>query len=306
MSVIKKTARNFDLLIGADPEFFLRDKRTKQIVSAHDIGKGTKREPFQLEHGAMQVDGTAIEFNINPCTSSNQFTSRIESVLKQIQDFVGPNYEFVFSPSVKYDQEYFDKVIPATAKELGCNPDHDAYRSGALNDPPKSVGTMRTGAGHIHFGWGTDLDRYAPNHIEDCCLLAQVLDALFEPIEKLWDKDEDRRQMYGKPGCFRPTSYGMEYRSLSNAWLAGGANLYYNIFNICSYGFWCAANGLTKADVNRRINAARSRAGINIAGPIGNQDSFRFAYGGLEAVPHESKNAFGGVAYKAMTYPFKW
>lgn len=257
MSVKKvSAAKNFDLLIGADPEFFLRDKKSGRIVSAHDIGKGTKQNPHRLVGGAMQIDGTAIEFNVDPSSSSVVFANRIGSVLEQIQGIVGPNYEFVFSPSVFYDQEYFDKVIPDSAKELGCNPDHDAYREGALNDPPKSVGTMRTGAGHLHFGWGTNFDKYDPDHIEDCCLLAQILDALFAPIEKFWDTDNDRRKMYGKPGCFRPTSYGMEYRSLSNAWLNGGRPLWINIFEVAAYGFRCAANGLQKTEIEAHIKAA--------------------------------------------------
>ena len=34
-----------------------------------------------------------------------------------------------------------------------------------------------------------------------------------------YDDDVRRRSMYGKAGCYRPKSYGVEYRTLSYAWL---------------------------------------------------------------------------------------
>ena len=36
----------------------------------------------------------------------------------------------------------------------------------------------------------------------------------------IWDRDTKRRSLYGDFGAFRPKPYGLEYRVLSNAWLA--------------------------------------------------------------------------------------
>ena len=36
---------------------------------------------------------------------------------------------------------------------------------------------------------------------------------------QMWDGDHKRRQMYGAAGAFRPKTYGMEYRTLSNKWI---------------------------------------------------------------------------------------
>lgn len=224
--------------VGADPEFFLKDARNRNI-SAHGIVPGNKREPFKLKKGAIQLDGTAVEFNIAPATTQVEFEKNIRSVLGEVRDMVPKQYRFNFSPSVKYTPMYFKK-IPEGCKELGCDPDFDAYTYGKPNERPDNKTTMRTGAGHLHIGWDADarIDVTDRSHVLDCCLLAKNLDAIFSMIEKNWDTDTERRKMYGKLGAFRPKPYGMEYRSLSNAWVKY-PKLWPFLFNICKsvYGY---------------------------------------------------------------------
>lgn len=218
--------------IGADPEFFLKKRGTSQYVSAHGIVPGTKEHPHKLKGGAVQLDGTAVEFNIDPASTKKEFSENIKTVLAEIRKIVPDKYDFEFKPAVKFAPRYFEKRVPESAKELGCNPDFDAYRFGAPNNPPDNKTTMRTGAGHIHIGFCKNADVKDRDHIIDCSLLAKRLDRVFRPIEKNWDKDTLRRSMYGKLGCFRPKPYGMEYRSLSNAWL-NYPKLWPFLFEVC-------------------------------------------------------------------------
>ena len=207
--------------IGADPELFIRDTKTGNFVSAHTLLPGTKIEPFKVPMGAIQVDGTAAEFNIDPATDANHFLTNISTVISQLQARIsGTGLELVYDPTATYDPVYFAQ-LPDHVKELGCNPDFNAWTGRVNPSPDSETGTMRTAAGHIHIGWidKGDIDPHDPAHFEDCCAVTKQLDYYLGLYSLLWDRDPKRRSLYGKAGAFRPKPYGVEYRVLSNAWL---------------------------------------------------------------------------------------
>lgn len=206
------------LLIGADPELFIRDKSTKQIISAHNLLPGTKWEPHKVNQGAIQVDGVAAEFNIDPCQNLENWTFNISSVMQTLQKTLGDKYELVSEPTNTFAWDYF-KTLPENVRELGCNPDFNAW-TGRVNERPDGGSTtMRTCAGHIHIGWGKNMDSQDETHFEDCRVIARNLDYWLGLYSLQWDINTDRRKLYGKAGSFRPKPYGMEYRPLSNVWL---------------------------------------------------------------------------------------
>ena len=205
------------ILIGADPELFLRDKTTGKFISAHDRMPGTKLQPHPVANGAVQVDGVAAEFNIDPAASPQQFIENINSVMKSLQGFVGSNIELCSEPVAEFTDEYF-RSLPEHVRELGCNPDWNAW-TGQVNDKPDSTLPFRTGAGHIHVGFGKGLDPTSSIHKDDCAIIARQLDYYLGMFSLMWDNDSKRRLLYGCAGSFRPKSYGMEYRPLSNVWL---------------------------------------------------------------------------------------
>lgn len=203
-------------LIGADPEVFVQDPITKMFVSAFNLVPGDKANPFKVPLGAVQVDGMALEFNIDPAATRDEFVRNITGVYHELQQMV-PHYNLVATPVAHFNQEYFDQCDPSS-KILGCDPDYNAY-TGRPNSPPQGNKPMRTAAGHIHIGWTQDEDPFDPLHFADCIAVVKQLDAALGLQSLSFDPDSTRRSMYGKAGAFRPKSYGVEYRVLSNVWL---------------------------------------------------------------------------------------
>lgn len=206
------------ILLGCDPELFCRNIKTGEFVSAHTLMPGTKTVPHKVNQGAIQVDGVAAEFNIDPAANQAGFTSNITAVMGQLQGFIGKDYELVSDPAVTFPDSYF-KSLPEEVRELGCNPDFNAW-TGQVNDKPDGAATnMRTAAGHIHIGWTDNQDPTDSTHFDDCRIVARNLDYFLGLYSLMWDGDTNRRKLYGKAGSFRPKPYGVEYRPLSNVWL---------------------------------------------------------------------------------------
>lgn len=210
-----------EVTVGADPEFFLHNGI--KLVSAHDKVPGTKKEPFALKDGVcIQADGTAVEFNIRPAKTGEEFAKSIASALDQIQKLVGSGFAFKFKPSVQYPKHDFDQ-LPNSATELGCSPDFSADRNGRVIFRSAKILSSyryyRMGGGHIHVGWGKNLDPSDPSHIYDCVALSQAMKNYFMSYKKFFDSDVIRQCVYGSEGAFRPKPYGVEFRALSNAWL---------------------------------------------------------------------------------------
>jgi hypothetical protein len=202
------------ILVGCDPEVFV--KRNGVFESAYGLIKGDKKNPQKVNRGAVQVDGMALEFNIDPAHSEDEFCINVQEVLSIMKSMV-PDFEVVATPVADFSLEYL-KAQPKEALELGCDPDFNAW-SGAVNPRPDGERPMRTASGHVHIGWSDKEDIQNGEHLERCRLAAKQMDFYLGLPSLFYDGDKRRREMYGKAGCFRPKAYGVEYRTLSNAWL---------------------------------------------------------------------------------------
>lgn len=202
------------ILVGCDPEVFV--KQGGIFKSAYGLIKGDKKNPQRVNRGAVQVDGMALEFNIDPAASESEFVLNVQDVYNTMRLMV-PGYDVVATPVADFDAAYL-KSQPQEALELGCDPDYNAWTHLA-NPRPDGDRPMRTASGHVHIGWTQDEQKNDPDHIERCEMVVKQLDFYLGLPSLMYDPATRRRSMYGKAGACRFKPYGVEYRTLSNAWL---------------------------------------------------------------------------------------
>jgi hypothetical protein len=204
--------------IGCDPEMFLQERETGIFRSAIPFIKGTKQKPQPLPHGGnVQFDNVAIEFGTEPAETVDDFVAGIQKVLADLQDVIPPELMLADVPSAFFPQEELEHP---EAKRFGCDPDFDVWAMEENTAPTPFDPTFRSCGGHIHVGVAdgyeflTEWDgKFAVIKMMDTFhgVISTILDNSKEAIE--------RRRLYGKAGCHRPTDYGIEYRALSNYWI---------------------------------------------------------------------------------------
>ncbi len=205
---------NVQVQLGSDPELWVVEDG--KVICADGIIKGTKAKPHPVDMGAIQVDGFAVEYNTDPASTLVQWEYNHRTVQQALLASIGENRVLGYAATAFFDEEAFNEA-PDEAKILGCEPDYNAW-TGRTNDTPDNTNMFRTAGGHIHIQFTKDADINCPHHLLDCYALVKALDLWLGIPSVLMDGDIDRRKMYGGAGAFRPKSYGLEYRTLSNFW----------------------------------------------------------------------------------------
>jgi hypothetical protein len=77
--------------------------------------------------------------------------------------------------------------------------------------------SLRFAGGHIHLGYKSVRPEVAEYVVAMLCDLTLGLALVCNG-----ERQPERRALYGQPGRFRPTPYGLEYRTPSNQWLFSG------------------------------------------------------------------------------------
>lgn len=202
-----------NVTIGADPELFIINSKTGKVVSSIGLIPGVKGDPYVDEcmpkGFGLETDNILAEFNIPPCTNKAEFINNIEWMKNYIRSFIkakDPDLDIKCIASEVVDD---DQLQSAEAKLFGCSVDYNVYTED-VNPKPKGESTNLRSAGmHIHCGY----DGYNTRTSLD---LIKLFDLFVGVPSILLDSDKKRRELYGKAGAFRLTSYGFEYRVLSS------------------------------------------------------------------------------------------
>lgn len=209
------------ITLGSDPELFLRDTRTGSVHSAVGLIGGTKSKPIPMdglaEGFAMQEDNVMVEFNIPPATSGQRFARRIAEGLTHINHVVrttGLPLELDIGACARMFQH--GQLNNRQAQMFGCSPDFNAHQQGQawpvikaeslLNDE----GGWRFAGGHVHMGYDSEIPDF---------VVAAFADVFLALPSVSLDQQGERRALYGQAGRYRPTEWGIEYRTLSNFWI---------------------------------------------------------------------------------------
>lgn len=204
--------QSISFTLGADPEVFLG--KGKSVRSAIDRVGGSKAMPMPLPIGdgfAVQEDGVAVEFNIPPAKDRDTFIKNIHAGYSFLEEVIGKTWKFNFIKDSAVSFPACELEDPR-AWEFGCEPDYNAWTN-KVNPKPRAMDrNLRSCGGHVHVGYNF------PNN-EAKLKFIQFMDLYAGVPSQAMDSGVERRKLYGKMGAFRPTSFGVEYRVLSNFWI---------------------------------------------------------------------------------------
>lgn len=199
--------------IGADPEMFIINEKTRAVVSAIGLIPGEKgnpwRDPSWGPGFGIEIDNILVEYNIPPVDSKEDFIEVVNFMKMYIDRYlkdINPDLGILCASSMIVDKDQLDNPI---AQLFGCCPDFNCY-TGAPNPRPRGEKTNLRSAGfHVHYG-------YEHPSIDQSVEMVKYFDIFLGLMSLLFDTDRKRRSLYGKAGCYRLTSYGVEYRTLSS------------------------------------------------------------------------------------------
>ena len=211
--------------LGSDPEVFVVDKNNKMIPSFKFLKSKEDKSLGRTSGQAIFWDGFQAEFNIlaGSCLDSRCYsTSQGLFDLLQLAQKYDKDAKLSVQTTFDIDQETLNESKPEHVA-FGCMPSLNIYDMKGIQADGRDV-PFRSAGGHIHFGIRNLFEKVSAK--EKKILVERIvksLDAILGvACVSLFEKYDDprRRLMYGLAGEYRLPKHGLEYRTLSNAWLS--------------------------------------------------------------------------------------
>lgn len=211
-----RISKRRELTLGADPEMFVFSGNKLlpafEFLPHKDSKENIYWDGFQAEW-KYDHDGAHCQNNLVKYTRERliQLTAIAKTAKKDAR--------LSLDTVVRVPKEILESARPEHV-ELGCQPSYNAYwmKGKPVYDPRKLP--YRFAGGHMHFGTWTP---QRPNYDKIVRTLDSILGVWAVGVAQHMDSPI-RRQYYGLAGEYRKpkykSGYGVEYRSLSNFWLA--------------------------------------------------------------------------------------
>ena len=234
---------------GADPEFILE----KNGIVYSSIGIiPNKDNPYEEKGHKFYYDNVLAECAIKPADYEEESIEYFKECLKIFSKLIDP-YKLSAEATNSFPA---DQLKHPDAKEVGCKGEWCAYDLIEVDPPKNSIEnfSFRTAGGHIHLG---SSDEPLSNGF-GVLFTIRMLDLFLGLPFVLIEGKTNRRTLFGYAGRHRVTSYGLEYRTLSNYWLKS-PKLVSLVYQICSFtlnfvkegnhfGFWSVNEDLLNDD----------------------------------------------------------
>lgn len=215
---------------GTDPEMFLEDKG--QVLPAWMClpAKEEAKEAWAWKSKNFGYwDGFQAELVVNPNHCHGWLMDNIHAGLQHMLGEIRktrPQVKLSFSSVVEIPQETLNTAEEAFIA-LGCTPSENAYNlHGTTVEEPRAL-RYRFAGGHYHYdSRGRKITPKLAQRMVKAADMYAGLPALlmFQNLDS-----PIRRKYYGLPGEHRLPPWGVEYRSLSNAWMMHPAVAHYTL-----------------------------------------------------------------------------
>lgn len=201
---------------GSDPEIFIVNQ-DNNIIPAFRFLK-SKEEPNRIpeNHQPLFWDGFQAEFNLSASSCLDSTLYSVWYGLKHLNK-LAKGYDKNARLTV---QNTFDVPRHMLLDEkpehvaFGCMPSYNVYDMFGIKADGRDV-SLRSAGGHIHLQLDSAQKKKIPQYVKALdAILGVATVSMFGSID-----NPDRRQYYGLAGEYRTPKHGLEYRTLSNAWM---------------------------------------------------------------------------------------
>jgi hypothetical protein len=204
--------------VGSDPEIFVT-KKDGTLIPAFEFLKSNKdKDCTKTADGSIVYwDGFQAEFTTKPYGCLAYHTDSVQYGLKALLD-EAKKYDKGAKLSIQTVMQIPEQLLKEGKKEfveLGCMPSENAYKMKGEDMGNGRTLPIRSAGGHIHFSLNKNQQEKAVDIVKGMdAIIGVACVALFANYD-----NPMRRKYYGMAGEYRLPAHGIEYRTLSNAWL---------------------------------------------------------------------------------------